>query len=406
MNLNRIIVVLVVLVSGLLVATAGSFAAKGGKGGGKPPPPPPAECNDPSPSFVYVREGGRKSPDVTYIASADGCISAPLPGAVGSTVHMTGVLPDGSVNVVLVWKEDPSGQNVYQIRRADFTVNLVNSAFEVTPTIYPEPLPLEDPAVPDGDTLLYHFPDLWGSSTHDELYLVLTRSQSDVSGNGSRSLWIYNLDNPSDKRELYLTAQADLYWLCPGGTNPEAFAGCYVPETAKWNPDGTALYLQATLYSPDLTPDPDSVRWNSASRLTITRSAGEALQNWTISQQPEIVYTGSTTETVSEPWGLSARPRPMASSSDLILVGGGMLDVKACVEEEFNTGSAPPTDLWVSCLLPEFNTGDAGFGSWQSPEFVLHSVREKRKKSVFKTNILNGVSTKLIDDADGADTGN
>lgn len=403
MNLNRIIVVLVVLITGIFVATAGSFAAKGGKGGGKPPPPPPAECNDPSPSFVYVKEGGRKSPDVTYIASADGCISEPILDVVGSTVHMTDVQSDGSVSGVIIWVEDPGNQNVHQIRRADFTVNTVDSAFVVTTIVDPNPLSLEGTTILDGDILLYFFPDVWGNNDHSELYLVLTRYQGDVSGNGSDSLWIYNLDDPTEKRELYLSAHADGYWNCPAGAeNPEAIAGCYVAETPKWNPTGTALYLQDTLYSPDLVPTSTSIRWNAALRLQITRS--EYLQDWTV-LPPEIVYTGSTTETVSEPWGLSARPKPVASTGDLILAGGGMLDVEACVAK-FNTGNAPPTDLWVDCLLPEFDTGDAGFGSWQSPEFVLHSVREKRKKSVFKTNILNGVSTKLIDDADGADTGN
>ena len=104
------------------------------------------------------------------------------------------------------------------------------------------------------------------------------------------------------------------------GTNPEAFAGCYVPETAKWNPDGTALYLQATLYSPDLTSGPGSTRWNSASRLQILSRSG-LLPEWTISQQPEIVYTGSTTEMLGEPWGLSTRPTSVTWPDDLILEG-------------------------------------------------------------------------------------
>ena len=423
MNILRLSAIF--LISMVLLPDSATAHCKGSKHtgdhphcAGEPPPPPPPplppECDDPSPSFAYVREGGRKSPDMTYLSSGDGCIHTPLPGVVGSTVHMTDVQTDGSVSGVFIWSENSGNVKIYQMHRADFTVDSAGELTELT--IDPQPLSLEDGPIPDGDYLSYLFPDVWGNNDHTKLYLVFNRGQGDGSGN-VHSLWIYNLNDPDlkDKRELYLSAQAASLWNCPAGsTNPEAIAGCHRPETATWDPTGTVLYLQDTLHSPDLMPTSTSVRWNSALRLQLIHS--ELLKDWTVSL-PEIVYTGSGTETVAEPAGSIARPRPAESSGDLILVHGvdsyrGMLDVERCVSL-FNATSAPATDLWVDCLLlDEFDTGNAAFGSWQSPNFVLYQARNKQNgknynvPSIFRTDIRNGETTKLIDNAEGVDTGN
>jgi hypothetical protein len=84
-----------------------------------------------------------------------------------------------------------------------------------------------------------------------------------------------------------------------------------------------------------------------------------------------------------------------------------MLDVEYCVSL-FNTGVAPTADLWVNCLSPSFDTGDAWWaGSWQSADYFLHTLSDGRKgkKSIFRTSILDGVSTKLVDEADAPDSG-
>ena len=385
----------------------------GGNGGGKPGGEPPPPCTDKFPSFVYVREGRRNSEDVTYLASEDGCRSVPLPGVTrgfGNTVHMTDVLADGSVEGVIVWSEDPGGLNHYRMRRADFTVDIDGN---VTVEVDPVPLPLEDNPVPSTDHLFYLFPDIWGDSTHDELYLVTDRGHDD----NPHSYWIYDLNKLSDenvpaaekKRELYQSAQSENVWVCPEGTlNPEAVAGCYRPIVSQWNPAGTALYIQGEINSPDQIPASEFVRWVGVIRLQIEREPLDPLDSWVISP-PEIVYAGSATNTVGEPGGaIAARPEPMPG--DLIPVGAdanhqGMLDVELCVSL-FAPVSYPAPDLWTNCLMPGFNTGDAGNGSWQSPDHILHTVREKRRKtSVLRTSIQDGVSTKLIDNAERPDTG-
>jgi hypothetical protein len=430
MNLNRIIVVLVVLITGIFVAAAGSLAAKSDRcspwpackddGDDPPPPPPPAECNDPSPSFVYIKPGGRHSDDVAYLASADGCTHNELPGIKGGSVHMTDALLDGSVHGVIIWDEDSNGQNVDQLRRADFTVN---SAGHLTAlNIDPDSLDLGDPGVPDGDYLGYFFPDVWGSSTHDELYLVMNRIHGHVNGGGSTSLWIYDLNDLSDKRELFRSVDSSDGWIsnwsCPADTiHPQAVAGCYRPETPKWNPTGTAIYIQDTLHAADI-PEITS-NWEATLRLQITR--GGLLSSWGVSA-PQIVFTGTPTETASGPGGLAAMPRPGETGfGDLIFqdrTPRGILNVETCVAKFTPPVNDPDpaiaADLWLDCLVDNdpytgsaFNMGDAGRGSWLSSNEILHTIREQRRLvSIYKTNIHTGVSTKLIDDAEGPDTGN
>ena len=120
-------------------------------------------------------------------------------------------------------------------------------------------------------------------------------------------------------------------------------------------------------------------------------------------------------------------PRPgLAGIDDLIFQHRsppGILDVNACVSL-----FAPPiddlrADLWLDCLVDQdpvtlslFNVGGAGMGSWQSSNEILHERREnvtlrnKREKrrlyNIYRTNIYDGVSTKLIEDARDPDTGN
>jgi hypothetical protein len=295
----------------------------------------------------------------------------------------------------------------------------------LTLNIDPDPLNLGDPGVPDGDNLGYFFPDVWGSSTHDELYLVMNRNHGHVNGGGSTSLWIYNLNNLLDKRELFLSVNSSDGWIsnwtCPeGATHPEAFAGCYRPETPKWNPTGTAIYIQDTLHAVDI-PEITS-NWEAVLRLQITRGEPQtSISSWAVSE-PQIVFTGTPTETTSGPGGLAAMPRPGETGfGDLIFedrTPRGMLDVEMCV-----TLFTPPVndpdpaiaaDLWLNCLVDNdpytgspFNLGNAGRGSWLSSNEILHTIREKtRLVSIYKTNIHTGVLTKLIDDAEGPDSGN
>jgi hypothetical protein len=136
-----------------------------------------------------------------YIASKDNCIHTLLPGLENGFTHMTDPSPedDGSVNGVIIWTEDPGNLGLYQLRRADFSVNAAGAL--TGPTIDPDPLDLDDPGVPDGDFLGYGV-DIWGNGNHDELYLVMTRGHGDTNGGGSTSLWVYNLNNLLDQHEL------------------------------------------------------------------------------------------------------------------------------------------------------------------------------------------------------------
>ena len=422
MNLNRLIVVLVVLITGIFVVASDSYAGKPDKcspwpeckDGGEPPPPPPppAECNDPSPSFTYSKEIKRRGPSAMYIASKDNCIHSFIISDTGPTsTHMT--VPstvDGSVNGVFIWKEDPGDLNVEQLRRADFSVNAAGEL-----TLWPiddDPLDLGDPVVPDGDTLHYSSFDIWGDSDHDELYLVVTRVQGDTSGGGSHSLRIYNLNDLSDKRELYLSEDYPggytSNWSCPEDTaHPQAVAGCYRASTPKWNPTGTAIYIQDELqssYTPEISSD-----WGAALRLRIER--GGPISSWGVSG-PQIVYTGTTTDTTESPSGSYAMPRSgLTGFTDLIFqhaIPRGMLDVEACVTLFTPSVSDPDpdiaADLWVNCLVDtdpfgegQFDTGDArGIYLWLSPTEIAHHVREKRVH-IYKTNMYTGESTKLVD---------
>lgn len=377
---------------------------------------------------MYIKPGGRNSVDVAYLASTDGCIHNELPGIKGGSVHMTEAsLLDGSYSGVIIWSEDPDDgiPNVDHLRRADFTVNAAGALTDLD--IIEDPLDLGDPGVPDGDTLGYGFPDVWGNGTHDELYMLVNRGHSDQNSGGSHSLRIYNLNDLSDSLELFWSVDFPggytSSWPCPESTtHPEAVAGCYRPESFRWNPTGTAIYIQDTIYSPD------SVRWNGAIRLQITR--GGPVSSWGVSA-PQIVYTGSTNEVASEPNGLAAMPRPVefVGVGDLILAGDnnnvtattwGMLNVEACI-----TAFTPPVsnpdpeidpNLWLTCLVDtdpytgeEFDLGDADramFGYWLSPNEILHEVREKRRLvSIYKTNVHSGISTKLVDDAEDPDSG-
>jgi hypothetical protein len=161
MNLNKTLVVSAMLITGIFVAAAGSYAGKPVKcspwpecqdDSDPPPPPPPSECNDPSPSFIYLKPGWNNT-DETYLSSADGCIQNPLPG-VGvddrwkMTVHMTDILLGYPVYGVIIWIENQDGTTQAQMRRADFTEN---SAGDLTQLVVDtDPLDQGDPAVPEG----------------------------------------------------------------------------------------------------------------------------------------------------------------------------------------------------------------------------------------------------------------
>jgi len=296
----------------------------------------------------------------------------------------------------------------------------------------PDPLDLGDPGVPEGHSFWYQS-DLWGSGTHNELYLVTKRQHSNLDSGGAHSLWIYNLnDLPSDTLKIYESVDfpggwTSEDWLCdPDETHPEVVAGCYRPETVQWSPTGDAIYVQDMLrevYLPTSTSN-----WEAALRLNITRGVpSDPISTWGISA-PEIVYAGSATETSGRPAGISAMPRPgLAGIDDLIFQHRsppGILDVNACVSL-FATLSIEDLqpDLWLDCLEDRdpvtnslFDVGGAGMGSWQSSHEILHergenvTLRNKRERrqliSIYRTNIYDGVSTKLIEDARYPDTGN
>ena len=159
---------------------------------------------------------------------------------------MTDILSDGSVSGVIIWDEDSSRANLEHMRRADFTVDSAGALTYLN--VDPDPLDLGDPGVPDGHNLLYFSPDVWGNSTHSDLYLLLKRQHGNLTQGGSHGLWIYNLNDLSDQRKIYESVDnpdgwTSPDWSCPEGIDhPEAVAGCYRPESLKWNPTGTAIY--------------------------------------------------------------------------------------------------------------------------------------------------------------------
>jgi hypothetical protein len=191
----------------------------------------------------------------------------------------------------------------------------------------------------------------------------------------------------------------------------------------KWNPTGTAIYIQDTLHATNI-PEISS-NWNAALRLQITR--GGSLSSWGISD-PQIVYTGTENENAGNPGGVGAVPgRGAPGFGDLIFeyvsfttdpTQIGMLDVETCV----TLFTPPPSDpdpeiaanLWLNCLVDadpytgqQFNVGDAKIGSWLSSSEMLYQIREKRRLvSIYKANIHTGVSTRLIEDAENPDAGN
>jgi hypothetical protein len=105
---------------------------------------------------------------------------------------------------------------------------------------------------------------------------------------------------------------------------------------------------------------------------------------------------------------------------DLISQTGGpkgILDVEKCVTLFTPPISDPDpsfdADFWLNCLVDNdpytgssFNVGGTSGHSWLSSNEFFYNVREKRHKSIYKTNIHTGVSTKLIDDAENPDSGN
>jgi hypothetical protein len=311
------------------------------------------------------------------------------------------------------------------MRRADFTVDSVGDLTHLY--VDPDPLDLGDPGVPDGHNLLYSSGDVWGNSTHDELYLVLRRVYDDLDRGGTHTILIYDLNNLANNRELFRSEDNPNGWIsnwdCPPGvSHPQAFAECYRPEALKWNPTGTAIYMRDTLRPSD-TPEISSY-WYAALRLKIPRGGPSTListWNWDISA-PQIVFTGTATETAGDPGGIAVMPRPgVAGVSDLLFEDGspgGILDVELCIGLFTPPLNDPDPEIgadhWVNCLIDNdpytglsYDLGNAGRGSWLSSSEILHDAREKRRLvSIYRTNIYDGVSTKIIDDAEDPDTGN
>jgi hypothetical protein len=147
-------------------------------------------------------------------------------------------------------------------------------------------------------------------------------------------------------------------------------------------------------------------------------SRGGPISSWGVSD-PQIVYTGSESETAGEPKGRAAMPgRDALGYTDLIFVDPyltpdsppvALLDVDYCVDLFTPSISNPdpeiPPDLWLDCLVAAdpftgvtFDIGDAGRASdWLSPNEILRYVRDNKGTHLYKTNIHTGISTKLVD---------
>ena len=403
-----------------LSITPAALAKKGGNGGGKPPPPPTV-CTDEFPGFTYGVEATRRSPGEIHLASTDGCRSELVwvesaDGRGGGPLHMTADRSKG----VLLWKEEPDNAAHYVVYRQDFTVNLNGDLNLETPV---KLLPPDGEEVPAADHLYYFSMDIWGDATHESLYLAVWHMHvfGLDSGDVIEELLIYNLNDMTDMREIYRSAQLAGEWNCPDVDYPQFVPTCYTPNGIHFNPSGTRLYIS------DNFDDKQGQRWNGSARLHIDRIDLETaedlpLKDWTFST-PELVYTA----TDSTAGGMLARPDyfdpSQLPSQEFIAVrysnNAALLDADQCASDyaPFAGGSdSLDPNFWHACLDSETITVISSFlhgggDSWQSPDALLSSLPASKGSfhyNIYRRNISGvdaGTEQLLIEWARGADSG-
>jgi hypothetical protein len=406
---------LIVLIT--LSVTPVSFAKKGGNGGGKPPPPPPEECTDDFPGFSYEVEATRRAPAEIWLSSTDGCrterIAVQPEGGLlrGGPFHMTADRSKG----LLIWTERILAEfDRYIVWRQDFTEDSNGDwKLEGLP-VQLLPLP-EEEVLPEEAYLDYAQNDIWGDATHDALYLVTTRLYMDNvdSPEAIEELLIFNLNDMTDVREIFRSAQAAGEWTCPDPDYPQFVPTCYRPQTVRFNPSGTRLYISDSL------DDTQDERWNGTIRINIDRFDGtvneQPLAKWRFSG-PELISTGGG-------GGLLARPaadRYEEPPQELIPIRDGLTglfqDADQCALDyaHFADGTVLlTTDFWRACLDDEsvWNLSSylhGGGDSWQSPDSLLFSLLGKRHYDIYRryiTGELAGTEQLLVENARGADTG-
>ncbi len=293
-------------------------------------------------------------------------------------------------------------------------------------------LPLPGEEVPPEDSLTYRSMDIWGDATHDSLYLAVRLGHEINVGSGTGEvlveILIYNLNDMTDVREIYLTAQNAGEWDCPDASVapfPHFVPTCYGPAGLRFNPSGTRLYIRGenccigSIGHLLLRIDIDRVD---------AMGVDKVLTDWTFST-PELVYTG----TDGEPNGTLARPdndRSLLPSPEFLAIRyleiggdassgiGAILNADQCAADfaPYADGtSEAPFDLWRGCL--EGNTFFAAFNgsggdSWQTPDALLAS-RQNRSFDPLRVDLyrlyvagpLAGTEQLLFEKAVGADTG-
>jgi hypothetical protein len=320
---------------------------------------------------------------------------------------------------VLLWRADPGNAGQYVVYRQDFTV-AANGDLSLEPPV--QLLPLEGEEVPAEDELYYHNMDIWGDATHDELYLSAHRVHRINSGPGERveELLIYNLNDMTEVREIYRSAQAAGEWNCPPDADyPQFVPACHLIQGMRFNPSGTRLYFDGEFH------DNQDQGWDGALRIHIDRIDAETggaadLADWNFSA-PELVYTGP-----GEPRGSLARPDYDPSQMPLqefiaIRFGnmGALLDADQCAIDyaAFADGdTSPEPEYWQACVDPDSISELSSFlhgggDSWESHDALLFSTPAEKGKfhfDIFRRNTSGmdaGTEQRLIEYARGADTG-
>ena len=257
-------------------------------------------------------------------------------------MHMTA---DGSRGVIL-WTEDPGrtedpGKHEhFFVQRLDFTVETnADLILEGDPVTL---LPLPGEEAPAEDSLTYRSMDIWGDATHDSLYLAVRLGHTINIGSGTGEtiveVLIYNLNDMTDVREIYLTAQNAGEWDCPDlsvAPFPQFVPTCYGVQGIRFNPSGTRLYIQDNIF------DRQDQRWDAALRIDIDRvdamGVDKVLTDWTFST-PELVYA----------WGLGAD-------------GDGDVDLSGILARPDNAPSVLPSPELIAARYLDID-GDASSG--------------------------------------------
>lgn len=420
----------VILFSILLAPTAADADCKGNHTGNHPhctggEPPPPTGCADKFPSFSYVVEKTKKSPAAIYLSSSNGCRTEKLIEVPDfrhpAVMHMT---EDGTKGVLL-WQVEPGDLVARITQRLDFTVDPDDGtlSFNEPKPVTLLPLPGETETVPAGDKLYYFSMDIWGDADHDSLYLATTRLHVINSGVGENieEVWIFNLNNFADAREVYSTTQGATNWNCPDNVPfPQFVPTCYRARSLRFNPSGTRLYMHD-----DIVVGPQDQRWDSTYRINIDMGSGLPLSEWTLSA-PEMVYASSDRSFPSGALALPDIDPYRAPSPEIIAMSyldrsgkhtqavTAMLDADRCAAKylyyadgNYDAGLS----LWVECITIDslFPGNNSGRGdSWQTHEALLRSPIGKRGHSIFRSYIygeMTSIEELLVEKATAADSG-